>query len=364
VNSHCLFCGKRLSFFHDKKKPYCSDVHEDRYREQESRTGLSRLQDDYPAPTRQEIEPVPGLPPPRVAELFTYEAVDPAILEEIHRENGRGAEEMAGHGDPPAAEYLIADSKVIHPAPQELFVRDLGNAAFPEEDWGSATVLEASSAAISLDAAQIGIDPVTFPRAEPVVTKTVVANVVAHIAVAERVETRPEPPAQVTSLADIQTRPLANSETIPARVFCEPSSAIALPGLVGRARHSALAPIAARTRIVESSQELAQARHTLCAQPGLPDSLPAPEPLRFRALLDLHNHIFQTTKRRLAPASPVPLDWTALPPESIQWRSKPVRRQVAPLIPKLSKAPAVAPARLNAVEKRESTEEWGIICQN
>jgi hypothetical protein len=359
VNSHCLLCGKRLSFFHDKKKPYCSDVHEDRYREQESRTGLSRLQDDYLAPTRQEVEPIPGLPPPRVAELFTYEAVDPAILEEIHGENRPGSEEMAGHGDPPAAEYLIADSKVIHPAPPELFLKDPGDAAFPEEDWGSATVLEASSAAISLDAAQIGIDPVTFPRAEPVVTKTLVA----HIAVAERVETRPEPPARVTSLADIQTRPVAISVAIPARVFCDPSSSIALPGLAGRVRHSALAPIAARTQIVESQNESA-AHRTLCAQPGLPDSLPAPEPLRFRALLDLHNHIFQTTKRRLAPASQVPLNWTALPPEIIQWRSKPVRRQVAPLIPKLSKAPAVAPARLNAVEKRETTEEWGIICQN
>ena len=342
MNSHCLFCGKRLSFFHDKKKPYCSDVHEDRYREHESQTGLNRLlQDDYPAPARQEIQSGPGLPPPKVPELFSYEEVDPAILEEIH-----GAEEMAGHGGPPAAAYLIADPKVIHPAPPAHFLRDLGDAAFPEEDWGGATALEASSAALSLDAAQIGLGPVTFPRAEPVVVETVVTQtvvaqtvvaqtVVAQTVVAEKVEIQPEPPAQVTALADIQTRPLAISDAVPARVFCDPSLSIALPELAGRVRHSTLAPIAARTRTVEAIPSLQRgAPHTLCAQAGSPDSLPAPQPVRFRALLDLHNQLFQTTKRRIAPASQVPLDWNALPPESIQWQSEPVRRQVAPLIPK------------------------------
>jgi hypothetical protein len=60
--------------------------------------------------------------------------------------------------------------------------------------------------------------------------------------------------------------------------------------------------------------------------------------VRFRTLLDLHNPVFQTTKRNIAPAGQVRLEWNAIPPETVGWRHNLTRRQVAPLLPKLSRA--------------------------
>ena len=36
MNSRCLYCDKRLSLFHGKKKPFCSDAHEDLYLERQA----------------------------------------------------------------------------------------------------------------------------------------------------------------------------------------------------------------------------------------------------------------------------------------------------------------------------------------
>jgi hypothetical protein len=294
---NCLFCGKRLSFFHGKKKPYCSDVHEDRYRERQAKTGLDRLQD-------QSL-----LGPPKLPELFSHEKAAPANLAPEPVETFYRSEEGPESCDPPTAEYLAGDPHGFQPA---VPFRDPGAATFPEEDWDVAPVLLSSAAVLCLSASQIGPALVTIPKVpqDPELVEP-------------ELETPPGPPSQITLLATLETLPLALSETTAIRAFCEPALTIAVPGLALPARQRALAPIADQAR-------------TSSFEPGSRESLPSPQPLRFRTLLDLHNPIFQTAKRRIAPASQVALDWNAIPPESVLWQSKPTRRTVAPVLPRLS----------------------------
>ena len=65
MQSRCLFCDKRLSLFHGKKKPFCSDAHEDQYLESHARSGLDRLRD---SPDRT---PTASRPPLRPGALRT-----------------------------------------------------------------------------------------------------------------------------------------------------------------------------------------------------------------------------------------------------------------------------------------------------
>jgi hypothetical protein len=287
---NCLFCDKRLSFFHGKKKPYCSDVHEDRYRERQARTGLDRLQD-------QSL-----LGPPKLPEPFPQAKPAPAI-------EAPELEETLELSAPPVAEYLIANGNEIPLALSDLPGRDPGDAAFPEECWETAPVLQSSAALVRLSAAQIGPGLITF---SPVVPEPQVVE-----------QTQSEPPSPVTEFAPLGTRPLAFSEAIATRIFCAPPLAIAVPGLALPPRRRMLA------QVTESAR-------TGSSEPGARETLPSPEPLRFRTVLDLHNPVFQTTKRRIAPARQVSLDWNAIPPETVLWQSKPTRRPVALVLPRLS----------------------------
>ncbi len=287
---NCLFCGKRLSIFHGKKKPYCSAVHEDRYLERQARTALDRLQD----------QSIQG--PPKLPDLFSQEKVATAISDEapgfastFHRQA-----EVPEFSDPPAAEYLTGDPNGIQTA---LPFRDLGAAAFPEEAWEVTPVLQSSRALLGLSDSQIGPGLVTFPQ----VTE----------------EPQLETPSQVTVLTPLEIRPVALFETTATRVFCEPSLVIAVPGLALIVRRRTLAPVTDRAK-------------TASSEPGVYESLPSPQPLRFRTVLDLHNPVFQTAKRRIAPAGQVPLAWNAIPPESVLWQSKLTRRTVAPVLPRLT----------------------------
>jgi hypothetical protein len=363
VNTRCLYCGKRLSFFHSRNKPYCSDVHEDRYRERQAQTGLERLQDLYPVPAPHESPPEiqAALPPPvpKAVEQFSYDKVDPSIFED--------ASPLEEHSalDPPAASFLPADASVIQAAPPAFPYRDAGDAAFPEEYWGGAP--DTSAALLSLGASQFGPAPITFPTVhvepkvvepeavedpqfEPDVVEPVpeaVEPVVAEPLLVEPVEpvvTQPEPPPQVTRLAQLQTRPLPLPEPIAVRVFCEPPSTIAIPGLAVRLRSLTLARVPARPE-------------TASSQPAPVECLPASQPVRFRTLLNLHNPAFQKPKRRIAPVPRVPLDWNAIPPETALWKSNPLRRPIAPVIPKLSRG--VTPLSEIAGLSRQSVAPMG-----
>jgi hypothetical protein len=204
------------------------------------------------------------------------------------------------------AEYLIRDRNEL--ALSDLAVRDPGDSAFPAEYWESTPVLQSSAALLCLGASQIGPALITFSQQTP------------EPQVAE--QTQPEPPPPVTLLSPLETRPVALSETTAIRVFCEASLAIAVPGLALPIRRRTLAPVTDRPKTASSN-------------PGSCESLPSPQPLRFRTLLDLHNPVFQTAKRRIAPAGQISLDWNAIPPETVQWQSKPTRRTVALVLPKL-----------------------------
>ena len=290
---NCLFCGKRLGFFHGKNKPYCSDVHEDRYREQQSRTALDRLQDEIISGGP------PKLPTQEAPKQDLHERTDSSPLQTMGEaeESSLRVEQI-----PPLAPYLIAE----HPAPPLLFLLDPDWAAFPAEDWEVEPLVQSSSALLSLGLSQIGPGLMSFAGA-----------------LLQPEQTEPEPPAEITSLSPLETRALSGSEPVPASVFCDPILDIAMPGLALQARHSALAPKAARNQTTSLERPAHQ-------------SLPSPQPLRFRTVLDLNNPIFETTRRRIATAGRVPMAWKAVAPETIQWPSKPTRRTAAALLPKIS----------------------------
>lgn len=342
MNSHCLYCGKRLSFFHGKKKPYCSDVHEDRYLERQSRTALDRLQSDLPAVTH----PSPaGLPPPlsppklpeshaQTPESYSYEQVDPAVLND--------EDEVRGSDDPRESSYpqapappapLIADRSGIKAAPPAFDLRDAGEAAFPPQEWDVAPVM------LTLEDAQIEPAPMTFAPPLPA------ALVEPQLVEPQLIEPQFEPPAAIFDLAPLRTWPLTVKEAIGIRVFCAPSLSLTVPGLKLEARHSALAPVAARAP---------QSTSTLPAP--VQERLPETQPLRFRTLLDLHNPIFHPAKRRIALTGKVLLEWNAIAPEAEPWRSTPARRPIVLMLPKL---PNDSSARHNPGDSRHAIAAAG-----
>jgi hypothetical protein len=70
-------------------------------------------------------------------------------------------------------------------------------------------------------------------------------------------------------------------------------------------------------------------------QSGQIEYLPAPQPVRFRMLLDLRGAAFQTSTHLLFPARLVPLTWNAAPPEALDWPLALQRRRPGPILPKL-----------------------------
>jgi len=312
MHSRCLFCDKRLGFFH-VGKPFCSEVHEDRYLEQESKTGLERLLEDHSEngqPAAEPLVPLKTLPPPIVPELFSYPQPDPEILEDFSTAEEL-VEQPLSRSDPPTATFLLSEPSVVQ-AQSSFPGRDPLAASFPEEYWWGATTLDLSQAMLTLGAAQIVPSAVTFTPEElpPVIT-----------AMTEDADAQPVGPPPVTTFAAVEIAALPSGERAAPLDFCVPFVSLALPKLAPTAHSHTLAPVPARVRNVQD-------------QPRADSGLPSPEPLRFRLPLDLQSAMFQAPHHRLRNSAQIALDWNAVPPPPAAWQSKAIRRLVAPVIPR------------------------------
>jgi hypothetical protein len=153
----CLYCSKRLGLFHDKKKPYCSESHEDSYIQRESLRGLARLRADQPGPRGVEELRMVGASPLLKQEGASRLAVAPVI--EVGEEPGSPI--------PPVAPYWIPGPKVVPMMAPVLPPRSPRRAAFAQEElWGGAHPIRSSRLALSFDSAKIVPCPIVFPGAD------------------------------------------------------------------------------------------------------------------------------------------------------------------------------------------------------
>ena len=367
MNSRCLYCDKRLSLFHGKKKPFCSDDHEDLYLQRQALSGLERLRDNNlkaPSPLRA-LAPA-TLPPAETTGQFAYPELEPGFFDDepaagnLAADNGPPADVS-----PPLGDFLIWGSDEVQACLPSIPFRDPGQAAFCALAWSRPVLLQ--GAPLFLAPAQIGPTPVSLavalqnpePLPPPLATSLerlpmpllILASLAAHLDSSKisplpgpnsaepplgfmpRLETRPQaiepqsPPTlplpQLIASLDFPSRPLQMASPQAQRTFLDCSLEMAFPLPVSLPPCNAL-------RFVEAppAQELS-------SQPGQPACLPAPEPLRFRTLLDLRVSVFQTSTRCLFPAPRAPLSWNAEPPEALDWPLALLRRRPGPILPKL-----------------------------
>ena len=122
----CLYCHKRLGFFASKKRPFCSELHEVAYQDEQQGLALRRVLDPLftdpvrkaplqqgPPPggslgttARHQVPPVASLaPPPRiepVEERQTETPVQPDLTPEAHPDHSSSANHANGEVHPPA----------------------------------------------------------------------------------------------------------------------------------------------------------------------------------------------------------------------------------------------------------------------
>ncbi len=318
MHTHCLYCGKRLGFFHDKKKPYCSDLHEDRYLEKENKSGMDRLMDEYPVAsphTLEELrtgriipkEPVaPKAPPlPRALPLPMAPPLPLAPSFEggesqIDREPDFAYAAMptpswgqpAPHDDdiPPDAPWIFSGPDCVLPVAAPFGSHDPNQAAFVEAPF--AFTLQAPLPATAFSAVQ---PPVQQEQREP--------------------EYREEPRSEL----EPATLPFEHF----SREFCRPDFPISLLDL----------PSPCMTRRLQLRLKQFQAPLVAEKQPGR-ESLVEPIPLRSSRQMRYPN--FSSPRlRSMRPAS-APLAWPAVAPETAAWTTQPIRTRPTPLIPALT----------------------------
>ena len=152
MNSRCLYCDKRLSLFHGKKKPFCSDAHEDLYLERQAVSGLDRLRDDtvFEDGTGP-VRPVkPSLPPAhKPPEQFAYPELEPGFFDDDPEPAPRqplkssvAHPSIPADGIPPPGDYLISSANEVQAAAPTIPFRDPLRAAFLAVPWTRAIQLE------------------------------------------------------------------------------------------------------------------------------------------------------------------------------------------------------------------------------
>lgn len=204
MHSHCLYCGKRLSFFHNKKKPFCSEVHEDRHRDAQSRAGFNRLMED-PAAHKGPAAPFGATP---------AKAPDPGKQTQKEPEKTAEPERL-----PPMA-YFLAESGGIRVAPPSFPIRNPNHARFPAQAWPEQTAVEKSRPWLSLDAARIAPGKIEFaaPPAEetvvPAVSEPPISAPDPNPAVIQATTSEPGEPKAETPMAEPTPPPLAAAEPL------------------------------------------------------------------------------------------------------------------------------------------------------
>ena len=374
MNSRCLYCDKRLSLFHGKKKPFCSDAHEDLYLERQAVSGLDRLLDDTlvasPAPARTIM---PTLPPsPKPPEQFAYPELEPGFFDEDPEPSHQAAPQIFSRspqqltdGVPPPADYLISSANAVLPTAPTIPFRDPARAAFVVVPWARPTPVEGFNAWLTPAPAQtepLAIEPEkTEPPPPPLVTSmerlpmplfafanwhvSVDASKISAIPDAPqssslpRLDTGPldvqadwEPPVMVTTLAPVQTAAHRLADPDAPRTFRDYTLGMAVPRLIYPPPHRA-PKFDADARPTEAPAVIVS-RQVMEVEP-----LPQPQALRLRTLLDLRGSVFRTAAFRLAPAPLATLSWNAAPPETALWPLAVVRRRPAPVLPKLMPIP-------------------------
>jgi hypothetical protein len=278
VHSHCLYCGKRLGFFHDRKKPYCSELHEDRHLENQAKSGLDRLLvDDFPQAAPPPLqERLPRKAQPKVDDSAgTPLAVTPDSLE--------GDEQT-----PPAASW-VPDQ--IGPASNILEVRQPSGAAFEQELF---------STQIESPTADTPFPPVHAPAAQaarPQPKQDEQVEIAPANLPLESFSREFSTAEFALVLFDPQVSTFRRRLTPRTSLFPTPPPPVPQPR-----RESSLEPIPLRT-----SRQLRYGE------------FPAPKP------------------RRMRHAS-VPLDWTSVAPEVSSWAPQPIRARPTVLTPEITLA--------------------------
>jgi hypothetical protein len=139
----------------------------------------------------------------------------------------------------------------------------------------------------------------------------------------------PEAPPLITSLVSPPIAPFRAGASDAPRRFRDSPLDMALPVPVYQPHCHALKFVAA--------PPAAAPRADVSPQRGRIEHLPAPEPLRFRTLLDLRVAAFHTSTHHLFPAPLPPLTWNAAPPEALNWPLVLQRRRHGPILPKLER---------------------------
>jgi hypothetical protein len=359
MTSRCLYCDKRLSLFHGKKKPFCSDAHEDLYLERQALSGLDRLRDNFleagTAPIGRALAPTaPPLPKPR--EQFVYPELEPGFFDDEPASESRLPQRSAD-SDPPFGEFLISSAGEVQAAPPSFPFRDPVRAAFHALDLTPPVVLPGAP----LLPVPVQIDPLPESVPPPLVTSLerlpmpLVAPAIlpGHVDSSiipalpdepiqysfPQFETQPqaiEPvaPTLITSLVSPTIRPLRIAGAIllqlaAPRTFRDSPLDMALPAPMYQPHFGELPFAAAPSTPAPPAEVLPQRGPIEC--------LPAPEPLRFRTLLDLRVATFRTSPHRLFPAPLVPLTWKAVPPEALDWSLALQRRRPGPILPKFER---------------------------
>ena len=138
--SRCLHCGKRLGFF--QKKPYCSEIHEDRYLETQTRNGLERLLvDDTPkgpppllpllmaGKAQARLTAAPAAEPPTLTPpALTPAAIIPPAFAAAPI-NSPGPKEET----PPTAGWYLFGPELLNPVSNVIEFRPPSRAAFEHE---------------------------------------------------------------------------------------------------------------------------------------------------------------------------------------------------------------------------------------
>jgi hypothetical protein len=359
----CLYCGKRLGFFANRKKPYCSDVHEDHFLEREAAEALNRLKDEF--------SEQPHTLRPKPVEDYKYPELSELALDDDSDDGDPYEEEVRAVYEPPPATPGV-------PAPAGycreqltpvglLTLLERPVTRFENQTPGLVSPVQNGRAILSLVAAGIGtvpitdLEPLTLLLAEmerePKLLGPAETPIPAELSPSIEIRLKPRPPAVAESR--ILAGPELDWVTPPWREIPPPALAATPPPLIVPARMDRALPLeevapelafcevappllfpepepAPRLRMLDPILEpLTQPADS----PGPVSrvlALPTPEPLRFRVVRALQIPDFPLRHVQSLRLASVPLRPSPIPGAGAPWRSEPVRRKLIPEMPVMS----------------------------
>ncbi len=321
--THCLYCGKRLGFFHNKKKPYCSEVHEDRYLEQQAHSAFERLQDEYSETPVHTIEEILASKPDAAPLPLPLTAESPAEPEPVPPSAATGPEhESVTCVQPSPLRQPLALVSTRGPEPTGWL--DQGPHPLPGAIFLERPVepeVPPVAARPTLPGLILDLDPIHDLPAPSEASAPVPVPAARPILPAP-IEETPSLAAPVFPLVELRRQAIRLQEAPSLRSFRSWEIPLELPDTVPPAR-------VRRIRVFEKVEE-----HPSLPSPApLGESLPEPPPIEYKLRRELRLPAFPPRaphNLRLFGAS---LEWKPLPGENRAAEWKPLRLRPALILP-------------------------------